>query len=68
MNMDQMKAVIGAANDQELEAAREWVRTESPGNLMRLWNTIQRDHADPLIERMSLLAQLKLAELIAETP
>ena len=64
--MDRMKSVIRADNDQELEAAREWVRTETPENLLRVWFTIQKVHADPLIERMSLLAQLKLGELVAE--
>jgi len=65
---ERTKSVIRAANDREIEMAREWVRTETPENILRVWFTIQQVHSDPLIERMSLLAQLKLSELVAEMP
>ena len=66
MDMKLMIARIGADNDQDREAAKEWVETESLENLMAVWMTITKEHKDPLIERMSLLAQLALGELVAD--
>ena len=67
LSMESLLAKIGADNDQELEEAREWMRTESLENILRVWMTIQRTHADPAVEIMSMLAQLKMGELIAES-
>jgi hypothetical protein len=66
MDMKLMIARILADNDQDRAAAKEWIETESTENLMKMWLCITSQHKDPLIERMSLLAQLAMGELLAE--
>lgn len=67
LNMELVLAKIGADNDRELEVAREWMRTESLENILRVWMEIQKTQSDPIVELMSNLAQLKMGELIAES-
>lgn len=66
MNIRDLIARIVAANDQDREACREWIKNATLGERVEVWNTIQRQYDDPRMEVMSRFAQLAFGEMTAE--
>lgn len=64
--MRSMIARITADNDQDREMCKQWWRETSAADKIRVWNLIQQNHADPVMEIMSRFAQLAFGEMVAE--
>ncbi len=65
-SIEQKQAARMALSDQDWEACKQWWRDESVINRVAFQEHICKSHADPMTERMSLMAQLVLDRLLAE--
>lgn len=66
MNKDMMIAAVTAANDQDREGAKQWMREASMADRLAVWMRIQKNYKDPVDEIMSRLAQLAFGEIMVE--
>jgi hypothetical protein len=54
---------IAADNDQDRAEAETWWWQSSNADKVAVWEWIQREHDDPVVEIVSRLAQLAFGEL-----
>jgi hypothetical protein len=51
-------------NEQDKSAIREWWNTAKNEDKLLVWEYIQREYNDPVMEVMSRFAQLAFAEMV----
>lgn len=52
-----------AENEQDRSCCRDWWREATPADRLQVWEAIQRDYDDPVMEIVSRFAQLAFSEM-----
>lgn len=66
MNKDTILSIVTADNDQDREAAKQWMRQATLRDRFLVWTRIQQEYTDPVDEIVSRFAQLAFGEIMAE--
>lgn len=60
---ERLRLRLTADNEQDRAECRRWWREASAEDKLRVWDAIQREYDDPVMEIVSRFAQLALAEV-----
>lgn len=63
--LEQLKTVILADQDQDIENAKAWIR-DDPGDLLHLWELCNKDYPNPSTECMTRFAIIGITHVLQQ--